>query len=60
MSGRRHEQRGQAMVEYIVVASVLVAALFVFDYPGGKTGAQFLADMVKAFYRGLSFYFSLP
>lgn len=56
---RRH-QRGQAMVEYAIAAAVLVGALFVADLPGGKTGAQYLADMVKAFYRGLSFFFSLP
>lgn len=56
---RRAAQRGQALVEYIVVASVLATALFTFEF-GGKTGAQYLADMIRAFFRSLSYFISLP
>lgn len=51
--------RGQALVEYVVVASVLATALFTFEF-GGKTGAQYLADMIRAFFRSLSYFISLP
>jgi hypothetical protein len=52
-------QRGQAMIEYVVIGSVLVSALFIVDIDG-KTGAQYLADMFKAFFRNFSYYLSLP
>lgn len=51
--------RGQALVEYVVAASVLATALFTFEF-GGKTGAQYLADMIRAFFRSLSYFISLP
>lgn len=47
------------MVEYLVVTSALVAALFVVDF-GGRTGAQHLADLVRLFYRNLTYFLSLP
>lgn len=56
---QRAAQRGQALVEYVVVASVLATALFTFEF-GGKTGAQYLADMIRAFFRSLSYFISLP
>jgi len=55
----RAAQRGQAMVEYAVIGAILVGALFVADF-GGKTGAQYLADMVKSFFRSLTYFISLP
>lgn len=47
------------MVEYLVVVTALVAALFIVDF-NGRTGAQHLADMVRLFYRNLSYFLSLP
>lgn len=58
MKSRRH-QAGQAMVEYAVIASVLAAGLFVADF-NGRTGAQLLADTVRAFFRALTYFLSLP
>lgn len=52
-------EAGQSLVEYLVVVSALVAALFVFEVDG-RTGAQHLADMVRLFYRNLSYFLSLP
>lgn len=52
-------QSGQAMLEYSVIAAVLVAALFVAEY-NGRTGAQHLADMVRLFFRSLTLFISLP
>ena len=48
-----------ALLEYAMVAAVLAAALFYFDF-GGKTGAQYLADMIRAFFRNLTYFISLP
>ena len=57
----RSSQRGQSLVEYAVVAVVLIGALFtpaaIF---GGHTGAAFLAEMVRAFFRNLTHFISLP
>ena len=55
----RAAMRGQAMVEYIVIASVLAAAMFSFEF-GGKTAAQYLAEMIRAFFRNLTYFLSLP
>lgn len=55
----RRRASGQAMVEYIVVGSVLAAAMFYADF-GGKTAAQYLVDMIKAFFQNLTYYISLP
>jgi hypothetical protein len=57
--GSRSRCHGQATIEYIVAASVLVSALFYFDV-GGRTLAQQIADAVRAFFRMLTFYLSLP
>ena len=56
---RRAAMRGQAMVEYIVIASVLAAAMFSFEF-GGKTAAQYLTEMIRAFFRNLTYFLSLP
>ena len=56
---RRAPARGQALVEYIVIASVLAAAMFTVEF-GGRTAAQYLADMIRAFFRNLSYFISLP
>jgi hypothetical protein len=54
-------QRGQTVVEYVVVAAAMVSALFVIDVTtDGKTAAQFLADSIRAFFRGLTYFISLP
>lgn len=49
-------QRGQSMTEYAVVCVAVMAGLFA----GNPSVAQQLAAAVKAFYRALSFYISLP
>jgi len=57
----RSAQQGQAMIEYVLVAAILVLALFTTDSLfDGKTGAQYLADMVRAFFRSLTYFLSLP
>jgi Flp pilus assembly pilin Flp len=53
-------QRGQAMLEYALIGGVLASAMFLVDYGGGKTGAQYLTDMIRAFFRNLTYYLSLP
>lgn len=58
-SALRRHQRGQSMVEYAIVGGVLVAALFVADY-NGQTIAEFLASVIRMFFRNLSYYVSLP
>lgn len=52
-------QRGQAMVEYALIGAVLASALFVLEFDG-KTGAQYLTEMIRAFFRNLTYYISLP
>lgn len=49
------------MVEYAAIALVLIAALFTpADIFHGQTGAAFAADMIKAFFRSLTHFISLP
>lgn len=52
-------QRGQALIEYAMVGAFLVTALFYLDFDG-KTGAQYLTEMIRAFFRNLTYYLSLP
>lgn len=55
-------QRGQAMVEYAVICTILTAALFA-PIPGdskGRAVGQLLADSVRAFYAAVTFFVSLP
>lgn len=52
-------QRGQAMLEYALIGAVLASALFVLEFDG-KTGAQYLTEMIRAFFRNLTYYISLP
>lgn len=57
----RRMQLGQGMVEYAAIALVLIAALFTpADIFHGQTGAAYLADMTKAFFRNLTHFISLP
>ncbi len=55
----RGTQRGQAAIEYLVVAAGLVLALFVVEV-NGRTGAQFLAEAVRLFFQNLTYFLSLP
>jgi hypothetical protein len=59
MTACRSRQPGQASIEYLVVTAGLVGALFVADF-GGRTGAQHLADMIRLFFRNLTYFISLP
>lgn len=52
-------QRGQAAIEYLVVAAGLVMALFVIEF-GGRTGAQYLAEAIRLFFQNLTYFLSLP
>ena len=52
-------QRGQALVEYSIAAAVLAGALFVVEFQG-RTAAAYLADAVRAFFRNLTYFISLP
>lgn len=47
------------MVEYAVIGMVLAAALFFFEF-NGRTGAQYLTDMIRGFFRNLTYFISLP
>ena len=59
-TGPRHGQRGQSMVEYAVICSVLAAALFV-PLPGQQEAAgAFLAGKIRDFYNDLTYFISLP
>jgi Flp pilus assembly pilin Flp len=49
-------QRGNAMVEYAVIASLLALCLFAASGPAGKM----LTQAIQAFYSDLTFFFSLP
>jgi hypothetical protein len=55
----RRTASGQALIEYAIVGLALTLALFVVEF-GGRTGAQHLADMIRAFFQNLSLFFSLP
>jgi hypothetical protein len=52
-------QRGQSMLEYIVIGAVLMGAMFFIDVDG-QTVAQRLADVIRLFYANLTFFLSLP
>ena len=53
---RKLRQTGQSMVEYVVICTVLAAALFAFSGPVG----QKLTQAIHTFYADLTFFFSLP
>jgi hypothetical protein len=59
MTAGGSRQSGQASIEYLIIAAGLVGALFVADF-GGRTGAQHLADMIRLFFRNLTYFISLP
>ncbi|MFG6412606.1 hypothetical protein ACG02S_01700 [Roseateles sp. DC23W] len=54
-----HPEHGQAAIEYLVVATGLVLALFVVEF-GGRTGAQYVAEAVRVFFQNLTYFLSLP
>lgn len=56
---RRPPVRGQSLLEYAIVAALLAGALFVVEYDG-RTGAQYLAEMIRLTFRSFSYYLSLP
>ena len=57
---RRRAQRGQAMIEYLVIVGVVAVVLFT---PSPITNniapADFLARAVRSFFRGYSFLISV-
>ena len=59
MLKRPYWQRGSAMVEYMVVATALVAALF-FEYEDGRSVVQLLTSSLVNYVQSLSFVISLP
>jgi len=59
MKGRRH-MRGQALTEYLVVGAILVSVFFVIPTEDGRTLSQLVSDMVRLFYRNLTYFISLP
>lgn len=52
-------QRGSAIVEYMVVGTAIVAALFL-KYEGDKSVVQLLASSLVNYIQSLSFVISLP
>lgn len=52
-------QRGQSMVEYAVVTSLLLVVFFKVEF-GGRTTGQMAADYVRLFFRNLTHFLSLP
>lgn len=55
-STRRLRQRGQAMIEYVILCCVLAICLFATQAPAGKQLAQAIHD----FYTDLTLFLSLP
>jgi hypothetical protein len=58
----RHTQRGQAIVEYMIIGVVLSVALFA-PVPGiqpSQTVGQLLAGKIHDLYDNLTFFLSLP
>lgn len=51
----RQRQRGQSMIEYVVICAMLALVLFA----GSPVGKQF-AQAIRDFYSNLIFYISLP
>lgn len=56
----RRKQTGQSSVEYALIGGVLVWALLVADVASGESAAQMLVNAIKSFFRGLTFFISLP
>lgn len=56
----RRGQLGQSMIEYVMICSVLVAALFA-PMPGSQESvSQLLCDSIRDFYSSLTLFISLP
>jgi hypothetical protein len=58
MTGRSRA-RGQAMTEFLVIASALVIVFLVVEVEG-RTLSQYCADVIRLFYRNLTYFLSLP
>jgi hypothetical protein len=54
-----HQQKGSAMVEYMVVGTAIVAALFL-KYDDDKSVVQLLTSSLVNYIQSLSFVISLP
>lgn len=55
-----HVQRGQAMVEYLLIVGVIVVVLFTpSPLTNNMAPADFLARAVRTFFRGYSFLISV-
>lgn len=50
--------RGQALVEYLVVATCLAVALFA-HWPGGRSTSELLLDSVTRWYRSYAFVLAI-
>jgi hypothetical protein len=59
MTSPERQQKGQSMVEFLIVAAALSAALFV-PLPSGQNSAQTLASAIKGSFQAFSFFISLP
>ncbi len=56
----RRGQLGQSMVEYVIIAAALVAALLL-PFPGSQESVcQLLCDSIRNFYSSLTLFISLP
>ncbi len=53
-------QRGQSMIEYVIICTVLALALFAPLPPDQTSNAQKLAEALRQNYIALSYFLSLP
>ena len=56
---RHARPRGQAMTEFLVIAAAMVIVFFVVEV-NGRTLSQYCADVIRLFYRNLTYFISLP
>jgi hypothetical protein len=56
---RRSLRHGQAMTEFLVIAAAMVIVFFVVEL-NGRTLSQYCADVIRLFYRNLTYFISLP
>jgi hypothetical protein len=50
--------RGQALAEYLVVATLLAAALFA-HWPGGRSASELLLESVTRWYRSYAYLLAI-
>ncbi|MBC3927412.1 hypothetical protein [Undibacterium sp. CY21W] len=59
-STNKQTQKGQAMIEYVIVTGVLVAVLFVpHELTNNMAPADYLARSIATFFRGFSYLISV-